>query len=96
MPQGSPRDCLEKTLLDIGISGQAKDKGVRKYLQPSSFESPQGAVAVLARLVCSRLNALSPDPLDPAELIPLPAREDTSCSLRKVLSTLAETSYTHC
>lgn len=45
-----------------------------------------------ARLVYSRLNALSLDPLDPAELFPLPAREDASCSLREG----AETRYALC
>lgn len=37
-PKAHAKDCLENTILDIGILGQAKDIGVRKYLQPSSFK----------------------------------------------------------
>lgn len=51
---------------------------------------------MLTRLGSSRLDVLSLGPLDPAELLPLSAREDASYSLREGLRALAGTSYAHC
>lgn len=38
-PKAHAKDCLENTILDFDILGQAKDIGVRKYLQQSSFKN---------------------------------------------------------
>lgn len=38
-PKVHAKDCLENTKLDFDILGQAKDIGVRKYLQQSSFKN---------------------------------------------------------
>lgn len=46
-PKAHPKDSLEKTWRGIGILGQAKDKGVGKDLQPSSFKK-----VLNGRLLC--------------------------------------------